>query len=138
VRACAQPAFAGHDDGGAVPAPVEAVIPQRIFGLPTFIGKDLDALRAAARANFGLFTGLPFFQRLLRAIGFDTEADKAEQGVGGDALSDRVLDAICLLGPVERCRDRIAAYREAGLDLPIIWPALGIESARDAIAAFAG
>jgi alkanesulfonate monooxygenase SsuD/methylene tetrahydromethanopterin reductase-like flavin-dependent oxidoreductase (luciferase family) len=108
------------------------------LGLPTFIGNDLDALRAVARANLGFFTGLPFFQRLLRASGFDTEADKAEQGAGGDALSDRVLDAICLLGPVERCRDRIAAYREAGLDLPIIWPALGIESARDAIAAFAG
>src|SRR5271169_3091048 len=25
------PAFAGHDDGGAVPAPVEAIIPQRIL-----------------------------------------------------------------------------------------------------------
>jgi alkanesulfonate monooxygenase SsuD/methylene tetrahydromethanopterin reductase-like flavin-dependent oxidoreductase (luciferase family) len=108
------------------------------LGLPTFIGNDLDALRAVARANLGFFTGLPFFQRLLRASGFDTEADKAEQGAGDDALSDRVLDAICLLGPVERCRERIAAYREAGLDLPIIWPALGVESARDAIAAFAG
>ncbi len=107
------------------------------LGLPTFIGKDLDRLRAAARANLGFFAGLPFFQRLLRASGFDVEADKAEQGAGGDALSDRVLDAICLLGPIEHCRDRIAAYREVGLDLPIIWPALGLESAREAIAAFA-
>jgi alkanesulfonate monooxygenase SsuD/methylene tetrahydromethanopterin reductase-like flavin-dependent oxidoreductase (luciferase family) len=108
------------------------------LGLPTFIGNDLDALRAAARANLGFFTGLPFFQRLLRASGFGAEADKAEQGAGGDALSDRVLDAICLLGPIDRCRERIAAYREAGLDLPIIWPALGIASAREVIAAFAG
>ena len=107
------------------------------LGLPTFIGKDIDGLRAAARANLGFFTGLPFFQRLLRASGFEAEADKAEQGGGGDALSDRVLDAICLLGPIEHCRERLAAYREAGLDLPIIWPALGIESAREAIAAFA-
>ncbi len=60
----------------------------------------------------------------------------AEQGGGGEALSERVLDAICLLGPVERCRERIAAYREAGLDLPILWPALGVESAREVIAAF--
>jgi alkanesulfonate monooxygenase SsuD/methylene tetrahydromethanopterin reductase-like flavin-dependent oxidoreductase (luciferase family) len=107
------------------------------LGLPTFIGGDLNALRSAARANIGFFTGLPFFQRLLRASGFEAEADRAEQGAGGDALSDRVLDAICLLGPVERCRDRIAAYRAAGLDLPIIWPALGIDGAREAIAAFA-
>jgi alkanesulfonate monooxygenase SsuD/methylene tetrahydromethanopterin reductase-like flavin-dependent oxidoreductase (luciferase family) len=108
------------------------------LGLPTFIGNDLEALRAAARANLGFFTALPFFQRLMRVSGFGAEADKAEQGAGGDAMSDRVLDAICLLGPIGHCRDRIAAYREAGLDLPIIWPALGVESAREVIAAFAG
>ena len=54
----------------------------------------------------------------MRASGFDAEADKAEQGGGGEALSDRLLDAICLIGPPARCRDRLAEYREAGLDLP--------------------
>jgi alkanesulfonate monooxygenase SsuD/methylene tetrahydromethanopterin reductase-like flavin-dependent oxidoreductase (luciferase family) len=108
------------------------------LGLPTFIGNDIDALRGVARANLGFFTALPFFQRLLRASGFTAEADKAEQGAGGDALSDRVLDAICLIGPLGRCRDRLAQYREAGLDLPILWPGalLGIDGAREVIAAF--
>jgi alkanesulfonate monooxygenase SsuD/methylene tetrahydromethanopterin reductase-like flavin-dependent oxidoreductase (luciferase family) len=106
------------------------------LGLPTYIGEDIDALRAAARANLGLFTTLPFFQRLLRASGFVEEADRAALGVGGDALSDRVLDAICLIGPVGRCRDRLAEYRAAGLDLPILWPGLGIDTAREVIAAF--
>jgi 5,10-methylenetetrahydromethanopterin reductase len=111
---------------------------QMTLGLPTFVGNDIDALRAAARANLGFFTALPFFQRLLRASGFTAEADKAEQGAGGDPLSDRVLDAICLIGPVGRCRDRFAQYREAGLDLPILWPGalLGIDGAREVIAAF--
>ena len=40
------------------------------LGLPTFIGSDIGSLRAAARANLGLFTALPFFQRLLRVSGF--------------------------------------------------------------------
>ena len=108
------------------------------LGLPIFVGNDIDALHAAARANLGFFTALPFFQRLLRASGFAEEADKAEQGAGGDALSDRVLDAICLIGPVGQCRDRLALYREAGLDLPILWPGalLGIDGAREVIAAF--
>ncbi|HEU0147982.1 MAG TPA: LLM class flavin-dependent oxidoreductase, partial [Bradyrhizobium sp.] len=96
------------------------------LGLPTFVGNDIDALRNAARANFGFFTALPFFQRLMRASGFEAEAARAEQGAGGEALSDRLLDAICLLGPVERCRDRIAAYRAAGVDLPILWPGHGV------------
>ena len=106
------------------------------LGLPTFVGNDIDGLRGAARANLGFFTALPFFQRLLRASGFGEESDKGEQGAGGAALSDRVLDAICLIGPVARCRERLAAYREAGLDLPILWPAMGVDSAREVIAAF--
>jgi alkanesulfonate monooxygenase SsuD/methylene tetrahydromethanopterin reductase-like flavin-dependent oxidoreductase (luciferase family) len=106
------------------------------LGLPTYVGDDIENLRAAARANLGLFTTLPFFQRLLRVSGFAEEADRSEQGAGGDALSDRVLDAICLMGPVGRCRERIAEYRAAGLDLPILWPGLGVDTARDVIAAF--
>ncbi|MBV9687423.1 MAG: hypothetical protein JO096_09460 [Alphaproteobacteria bacterium] len=45
-------------------------------------------------------------------------------------------NAICLIGPVGRCRDRLAEYRAAGLDLPILWPGLGVDSAREVIAAF--
>jgi 5,10-methylenetetrahydromethanopterin reductase len=106
------------------------------LGLPIYIGDDIEALRAAARANLGFFTALPFFQLLMRASGFAEEADQAERGRGGAALTDRFLDAICLIGPVGRCRDRLAAYREAGLDLPILWPAVGVEDARQVIAAF--
>src|SRR4051794_15216950 len=106
------------------------------LGLPTYVGDDMDVLRSAARANLGFFAGLPFFQRLIRASGFTTEAGKAEQGGGGEALSDRLLDAICLLGPVSRCRERLAEYRNAGLDLPVLWPAIGVDSARQVISTF--
>ena len=107
------------------------------LGLPTYVGNDIDALRGAARANLGFFTGLPFFRRLMRASGFIDGGRQGGAGVGGEALSDRLLDAICLLGPVARCRDRLAEYCEAGLDLPILWPAMGVDSARQVIAAFA-
>jgi alkanesulfonate monooxygenase SsuD/methylene tetrahydromethanopterin reductase-like flavin-dependent oxidoreductase (luciferase family) len=106
------------------------------LGLPTFIGEDIEALREVARANLGLFPNLPFFQHLLRASGFAAEAELAEQGAGGGALTARVLDAICLIGPAGRCRERIAEYREAGLDLPLLWPAIGVEAARAVIAVF--
>jgi hypothetical protein len=47
-----------------------------------------------------------------------------------------VLDAICLIGPVGHRRDRLAEYRAAGLDLPILWPGLGVDTARAVIDAF--
>ncbi len=106
------------------------------LGIPTFVGEDLDALREAARQNLVLYTGLPFFQRMFRASGFAEEAALMEQGQGTVGLSDRLLEAICLLGPAERCRERLAAYRAAGLDLPILYPPIGVQGARDVIRAF--
>jgi len=106
------------------------------LGLPTFVGSDMAALREAARANLGLYATLPFFQHLLRVSGFSTEAEKAEQGAAAEALSDRFLDAVCLIGSVEVCRERLSAFRAAGLDLPILLSPIGIDGARAVIDAF--
>ena len=108
-----------------------------ILGLPTFIGDDVDGLREAARQNLGLFTTLPFFQRLFRASGFAEEAERMEQGQAGpNSLTDRILDAVCLLGSVERCREQLSAFQGSGVDMPILMPPLGVESARAVIQAF--
>jgi alkanesulfonate monooxygenase SsuD/methylene tetrahydromethanopterin reductase-like flavin-dependent oxidoreductase (luciferase family) len=106
------------------------------LGLPTFLGDDLQAMRAAARQNLGLFTTFPFFQRLFRASGFAEEAARMEQGAGLAALSDRLLDAVCLLGPVARCREQLTAFRAAGVDIPILLPPAGVEAAPVVIRAF--
>jgi 5,10-methylenetetrahydromethanopterin reductase len=100
------------------------------LGLPTFIGDDLEAMRNAARQNLVLYTTFPFFQRLFRVSGFATEAAKMEQGGGVASLTDRLLDAVCLLGPLARCRERLAAFRAAGVDLPILVPPIGVDGAR--------
>lgn len=106
------------------------------LGLPTFIGDDLTAMREAARGNLGLYTTFPFFQRLFRASGFGHEADQMEKGVGGPSLSDRILDAVCLTGPLTRCREQLAAFRSAGVDLPILVAPIGVDGARGLIKAF--
>jgi alkanesulfonate monooxygenase SsuD/methylene tetrahydromethanopterin reductase-like flavin-dependent oxidoreductase (luciferase family) len=105
-------------------------------GIPTFVGDNIEALREAARANLALFTTFPFYQRMFRASGFAEEAAKAEAGAGGAALSDRMLDAICLIGPISRCHEQLAAFREAGVDLPILSPPIGVDGAREVIRAF--
>jgi len=106
------------------------------LGLPTFIGEDVKAMREAARANLALYTTFPFFQRLFRASGFGPEADQMEKGVGGPSLSDRILDAVCLTGPLTRCREQLAAFRSAGVDLPILVAPIGVDGARGIIKTF--
>ena len=93
-------------------------------------------MRTAARQNLELFTTFPFFQRLFRAMGYADEAALMERGVGQKALTDRLLDAVCLLGPVTRCREQIEAFRTAGVDLPILMPPMGAEAASMVIQAF--
>jgi alkanesulfonate monooxygenase SsuD/methylene tetrahydromethanopterin reductase-like flavin-dependent oxidoreductase (luciferase family) len=106
------------------------------LGVPTFIGDDLKALREAARQNLGLYTTFPFFQRLFRASGFAEEAAQMEKGAGGVSLSDRLLDAVCLIGPMSRCQEQLAAFRASGVDLPILVPPIGLDGARAVMRAF--
>ena len=106
------------------------------LGLPTFVGDDLKEMRETARANLGLYTTFPFFQRLFRASGFASEAEQMEKGGGGAALSDRILDAVCLTGSMARCREQLAAFRGAGVDLPILVAPIGVDATRGVIKAF--
>ena len=116
----------------AEPGPFELTL-----GLPTFLGEDLAALREQARQNLALYTGFPYFQRMWRESGFADEADRMARGAGAAALSDALLESFCLIGPVDRCRERLAAYREAGVELPILNPPIGPDAALAVIRAFA-
>jgi len=40
------------------------------------------------------------------------------------------------MGPIERCQQRLAEYRSAGVDMPILMAPLGVEGARTVIGAF--
>jgi alkanesulfonate monooxygenase SsuD/methylene tetrahydromethanopterin reductase-like flavin-dependent oxidoreductase (luciferase family) len=105
------------------------------LGLPIFIGDDVPQALNVARGNLGLFASLPFFQHLLRVSGFEREATMAEAGNGPDSLSDRFLDSVCLIGPISRCRDRLAAFTNAGVDLPILMPPVDFDSVQATVAA---
>lgn len=103
------------------------------LGLPVFVGEDVAQATKVARGNLGLFASLPYFQHLLRVSGFEPEAAMAESGGGPDSLSDRFLDAVCLIGPIGRCRERLDAFLAAGVDLPILMPPVDVDSVRASI-----
>jgi alkanesulfonate monooxygenase SsuD/methylene tetrahydromethanopterin reductase-like flavin-dependent oxidoreductase (luciferase family) len=99
------------------------------LGLPTFLSDDIGAARDAARACLLGYAALPCYHRLLRNSGFGDEADGVREAlVRGDSrgaaacLSDRLLEALVLLGPAARCREHLAAFGEAGVTLPLVMP----------------
>jgi hypothetical protein len=60
-------------------------------------------------------------------------------GAGGAAPSDRMLDAVGLVGPIDRGQGQgqLAAFRPAGVELAILMAPIGVHGARVVIEAFA-
>jgi len=111
-----------------------------VFGLPpipegfdvapmvlTAIDDDLDAARDEVRPQIALYVGAygsrgqNFYADLVRRYGFEAEVDRIQEaaldrrmGDAAAAVSDELVDALTLVGPVARVRERAQAYAEAG------------------------
>jgi 5,10-methylenetetrahydromethanopterin reductase len=102
-------ARAGGRTGRATP-PVEASV-------HAFVADDLADAREAARGALSYWVGLPSYNSALARAGYEAEAERiAGAFKAGDqaglraAISDRLIDEYCLVGPVARCRDQLAAW----------------------------
>jgi 5,10-methylenetetrahydromethanopterin reductase len=114
-------ARAGEDTGRAAP-PVEASV-------HTFVGNDLDAARESARSSLSYWVGLPAYNRALARAGYEDEAARiAESFRAGDtsglraAISDRLIDEYCLVGPAARCREQLARWDDTGVATVVLVP----------------
>ncbi|MGE0822305.1 MAG: LLM class flavin-dependent oxidoreductase [Candidatus Binatia bacterium] len=110
-------------------------------GLPACISDDVNAAKEAAKKNLAFYGGLPFYNKLFHNSGFVQEAAALAEG-NGQGVSDRMADELSLIGPPSRCKEQLAAFREAGVQLPIITPVpVGnqtyIQAVRKAIETFA-
>jgi len=90
-------------------------------GLPACISDDLNAARTAARNNLAFYGRLPFYNKLFQSSGFVQEVEALAKG-NAQWVSDRMAEEVSLVGPPTRCREQLAAFREAGIQLPIIVP----------------
>jgi probable F420-dependent oxidoreductase len=93
----------------------------------TVVTDDLDAGRDLIRGAFGPYFAQPVYNRFLAWCGFEEAAEKVLAGFqAGDraavaaALTDDVVDAISLVGPVPVVRDRLVEFREAGVTVGAI------------------
>jgi F420-dependent oxidoreductase-like protein len=114
------------------------VIPERFsdaFGTPperfevaatvnVLVGDDVPALRDALKPQLALYVGgmgakgRNFYNSLVRRYGFEAEAERIQElYLGGrhrDAIAavpDELVDAVALVGPRERIRERLDAWR---------------------------
>jgi alkanesulfonate monooxygenase SsuD/methylene tetrahydromethanopterin reductase-like flavin-dependent oxidoreductase (luciferase family) len=102
--------------------------------IPTFVHDDLPVARQAAREFLAHYAGMPHYAKTFERSGFAGEMDGVRRaGAAGDpaaamaALSDRLLDEVLLVGPAARCREQLAAFREAGVS----WATLGPQRVGD-------
>jgi 5,10-methylenetetrahydromethanopterin reductase len=98
--------------------------------LPASVGDTREAALAALRPGIAFYCGFfPRYNRMMAEHGFAAEAAAiAEAWARGDrdaaerAVSDTMIDATSVSGTPEQCRARIEAYRQSGVDVPIISP----------------
>lgn len=90
-------------------------------GLPTCLSDDLNAAKETATRNLAFYGGLPFYNKLFQSSGFVQEAEALAKG-NAQGVSDKMAEELSLIGPPSRCREQLAAFRAAGIQLPIIVP----------------
>jgi probable F420-dependent oxidoreductase len=98
--------------------------------LPTAVGETKAAALAALRPGIAFYAGFfPRYNRMMAEHGFAAEAAAIAEAWRRDdheaatrAVSDEMIDATCIAGTPAQCRARVAAYRQSGIDLPILSP----------------
>ena len=98
--------------------------------LPTSVGETHAAALAALRPGIAFYCGFfPRYNRMMAEHGFADEAAaiaaawaRGDHDAAERAVSDAMIDATSVSGTPAQCRARIEAYRQSGLDVPIISP----------------
>jgi alkanesulfonate monooxygenase SsuD/methylene tetrahydromethanopterin reductase-like flavin-dependent oxidoreductase (luciferase family) len=107
--------------------------------IPCAVADTLAAARAAMRPAVGLYAGFfPRYNRLLAEAGFAEAVraikdafDRGGRDAAARVVPDELIDAVALAGTPATCRERLVAYRRAGLALPIVSPRVTGSDARE-------
>lgn len=96
-------------------------------GVTVVIGDDLEKARMPAKMNLALYIGgmgardKNFYNDFCKRLGYEEAAVKIQDAfLGGDraaavnAVPDALLDELFLIGPRDRIRERLAAWKSAG------------------------
>jgi probable F420-dependent oxidoreductase len=102
--------------------------------------EDVDTVREAARWFLTPYVAVPAYNRFIARQGFESEARavadawaQGERDRAREAISDRLIDALVIMGPAEACKERLESFRDAGLGTPILG-LFSVSESPDAIA----
>jgi F420-dependent oxidoreductase-like protein len=92
------------------------------------IGDELDACRDALRPHLARYVGgmgsreANFYKEAVTRYGFGEPAERIQEAFldgrraeAATAVPDAMVDELCLVGPIERVRERLDAWRGAGV-----------------------
>lgn len=137
-------ARAGSADEGT-PAPLAGfdIVPT----VPVVVGDDLEIAAGPLRAYSALYLGgmgsrqQNFYNALARRMGYEREAAQVQDLYldrrhrdAATAVPLEFIDRTCLIGPIERIRERLHAYAEAGVTTLSVSPgAPGLQARLDTL-----
>ena len=115
---------AGAEEAGRDPSTIEVVA-----RLHVVMVDDSAMGRNLIRTVFGAYAATPGYNKCFEWIGFEDEARKIRDAFSkGDragvaaGVTDRLCDAMAVVGDREIVRSRIRAYAEAGIDVCVVNP----------------
>ena len=93
------------------------------------ITDDKAAARNMVRMGFSGYVATPVYNKFFSWVGHDDVAQGVKEAFArGDrkgtaaAMSDRFVDDLAILGDEQECREKLAAFVEAGVTTPVVAP----------------
>lgn len=97
--------------------------------IPTAVDTDRDHARRRVKELMAHEMAMGY-NRLMHQHGFGAEADAAyerwhdgDRDAAAEAISDEMADEFGVYGAAAECHERLDTYRDAGVDVPVLWPA---------------
>jgi alkanesulfonate monooxygenase SsuD/methylene tetrahydromethanopterin reductase-like flavin-dependent oxidoreductase (luciferase family) len=97
--------------------------------LRTCVTQTPEVVEQACREQLARYGSMTYYQNYFRSIGFADEADvmaqawkQSDRNAAVAAVTLPMIRATTIYGSPEACRERLQAYRDAGLQQPIIAP----------------
>ena len=89
------------------------------------VGQERPHAMPALRVAAGQYASYPAYRRQFEEVGLGSEADAAAAAVRHgrpDEVPDALVEAVTVAGDADHARARLRAYRDAGADVPVVYP----------------